>query len=235
VQLTFYGRRFLKCLLLTGMKNRGWAFLFLLTFHCFCCVCFAVLFISIFFSLYDIATQSVVYGCCFLFNIICTHNYNPKLSAQLLLLPFTKFVSKFTCRTQIKFLVISFLGVKQTDYGDITSRKQLRDNLQCKSFRWYLEHIYPESQMPLDYYSLGEVCLSNIAIKILSLFLVFFQIRNKETNQCLDTMGRKAGEKVGIVGCHGMGGNQVRLGFLSIVATLSFVSALSSYHSLVSM
>ena len=37
----------------------------------------------------------------------------------------------------------------------------------------------------------------------------WLQIRNKETNQCVDTMGRKSGEKVGLVGCHGQGGNQV--------------------------
>lgn len=81
-------------------------------------------------------------------------------------------------------------AVKQTDYGDISERLALREKLKCKSFRWYLENIYPESQMPLDYYSLGEV-------------------RNKLTAQCLDSMGRKSGEKVGLVGCHGMGGNQV--------------------------
>ncbi|KAJ8314117.1 hypothetical protein KUTeg_008678 [Tegillarca granosa] len=81
-------------------------------------------------------------------------------------------------------------GVRSTSYGDVTSRKQLRQKLQCNSFRWYLENIYPESQMPLDYYALGE-------------------IRNKETGQCIDSMGRKSGEKVGLVHCHGMGGNQV--------------------------
>ncbi|CAH1790273.1 unnamed protein product [Owenia fusiformis] len=81
-------------------------------------------------------------------------------------------------------------GVKQTEVGDLTQRLDLRKKLECKSFRWYLENIYPESQMPLDYYSLGEV-------------------RNKETNMCLDSMGRKSGEKVGMVPCHNMGGNQV--------------------------
>ncbi|KAF7474181.1 hypothetical protein GHT09_015102 [Marmota monax] len=34
------------------------------------------------------------------------------------------------------------------------------------------------------------------------------KIRNVETNQCLDNMGRKENEKVGIFNCHGMGGNQ---------------------------
>lgn len=81
-------------------------------------------------------------------------------------------------------------GLHQTDFGDISERRNLRERLKCQTFRWYLENIYPESQMPLDYYSLGE-------------------IRNKESGQCLDTMGRKASEKVGMVACHGMGGNQV--------------------------
>lgn len=81
-------------------------------------------------------------------------------------------------------------AVKSTSYGDVTARKEMRERLKCKSFRWYLENVYPESQMPVDYFALGE-------------------IRNKETGHCVDSMGRKSGEKVGLVNCHGMGGNQV--------------------------
>lgn len=46
-----------------------------------------------------------------------------------------------------------------------------------------------------------------------------FQIRNKETHQCLDSMGRKSGEKLGMVGCHNMGGNQVCITQLSPLDT----------------
>ncbi|XP_050299063.1 polypeptide N-acetylgalactosaminyltransferase 5 isoform X3 [Anthonomus grandis grandis] len=81
-------------------------------------------------------------------------------------------------------------GAKNVAVGDISKRLKLRKDLKCKNFRWYLENIYPESQMPLDYYYLGD-------------------IRNLETRNCLDTMGRKSGENLGMTYCHNMGGNQV--------------------------
>ncbi|XP_078537851.1 polypeptide N-acetylgalactosaminyltransferase 13 isoform X2 [Lissotriton helveticus] len=88
------------------------------------------------------------------------------------------------------FFYIISPGVVKVDYGDVSVRKALREKLRCKPFWWYLENIYPDSQIPRRYFSLGE-------------------IRNVETNQCLDNMGRKENEKVGIFNCHGMGGNQV--------------------------
>lgn len=81
-------------------------------------------------------------------------------------------------------------GARNVDIGDLSPRRKLRRELKCKNFRWYLENIYPESQMPLDYFHLGE-------------------IKNDATHNCLDTMGRKSGEQVGLSYCHGLGGNQV--------------------------
>lgn len=44
---------------------------------------------------------------------------------------------------------------------------------------------------------------------VLKYGIIFKQIQNKETQNCLDTMGRKANEPIGSSYCHGLGGNQV--------------------------
>uniref|UniRef100_A0A8L8KSH1 Polypeptide N-acetylgalactosaminyltransferase n=1 Tax=Heligmosomoides polygyrus TaxID=6339 RepID=A0A8L8KSH1_HELPZ len=79
-------------------------------------------------------------------------------------------------------------SARNVDPGDVSGRRQLRANLQCKNFEWYLRNIYPEAPLPYDFISLGS-------------------ISNKESAKCLDTMAKKDGP-VSLQTCHGAGGNQ---------------------------
>ncbi|CAD5118027.1 DgyrCDS6767 [Dimorphilus gyrociliatus] len=79
-------------------------------------------------------------------------------------------------------------SAKFVDFGDVGDRLALKNNLKCKSFKWYLENVYPELEVPdksEDHYG------------------AFRQNLN-----CLDTLSREQGESVGIFGCHNSGGNQ---------------------------
>ncbi|KAL3832576.1 hypothetical protein ACJMK2_024209 [Sinanodonta woodiana] len=77
------------------------------------------------------------------------------------------------------------------DYGDVSDRKALRDNLQCKSFRWYLNNVYPELFIPSESKASGE-------------------IRNKAKPMCLDGSieANNLNRLLISYPCHGYGGNQ---------------------------
>ena len=81
------------------------------------------------------------------------------------------------------------IGNNLGDYGDVSSRKKLREDLQCKSFAWYLENIYPELFLPANAVSRGEI--RNM-----------FGLEHK--NLCLDSAANKASHNkpVGLFPCH---------------------------------
>ncbi|XP_057686619.1 polypeptide N-acetylgalactosaminyltransferase 6 [Corythoichthys intestinalis] len=75
-------------------------------------------------------------------------------------------------------------------YGDISSRLELRDRLQCKNFSWYLDTIYPELFVPKPPEKYGA-------------------IRNGGSKKCLDIGEKnKGGKPLIMYHCHNQGGNQ---------------------------
>ena len=78
---------------------------------------------------------------------------------------------------------------KNVPFGSIQERLELRRELQCKSFSWYLDNVYPDLKVP-DGEGMSRGSL-------------------RQGSQCLDTMGRlTAGGTVSLYTCHGSGGNQ---------------------------
>ncbi|XP_046965496.1 putative polypeptide N-acetylgalactosaminyltransferase 9 isoform X3 [Vanessa cardui] len=84
------------------------------------------------------------------------------------------------------------VGNDKGDFGDISSRKSLRQKLGCKSFEWYLKNIYPELFIPGESVAHGEI--RNVAFE----------------KTCLDSPTRKSDhhKPVGLYPCHRQGGNQ---------------------------
>ncbi|KAG5672040.1 hypothetical protein PVAND_002202 [Polypedilum vanderplanki] len=83
-------------------------------------------------------------------------------------------------------------GADKGNFGDISSRVELRKNLNCKSFKWYLENVYPEQIVPDN---LGEGYIKNIGL---------------DNSPCLDApiIDSQMKTQVAFYGCHNMGGNQ---------------------------
>ncbi|NXL88898.1 GALT9 acetylgalactosaminyltransferase, partial [Alectura lathami] len=77
------------------------------------------------------------------------------------------------------------------DFGDVSERIALRQRLQCRSFKWYLENVYPEMRVYNNTVTYGEVRNS------------------KASGYCLD-QGAEEDDKAILYPCHGMSSQLVR-------------------------
>ncbi|XP_041665904.1 polypeptide N-acetylgalactosaminyltransferase 12 [Cheilinus undulatus] len=86
---------------------------------------------------------------------------------------------------------------KQTDFGDVSERLKLKERLGCKSFKWYLENIYPEIHIPEDRPGMFGM-LKNQGTKDYC-----FDYNPKD-----DHPDKMYGERIILYPCHGLGNSQ---------------------------
>ncbi|CAK8694531.1 unnamed protein product [Clavelina lepadiformis] len=79
-------------------------------------------------------------------------------------------------------------AVRNTDFGDVSERKKLREKLKCHNFKWYLENIHPEQYVPEDRNGFYGMVVSRV-----------------QQSLCFDVFSVKGqGMQLGLHQCHGL-------------------------------
>ncbi|KAL8274920.1 hypothetical protein Esti_001120 [Eimeria stiedai] len=92
----------------------------------------------------------------------------------------------------VEYVLLTTPPVDDEFLGDLTKQRELRRKLNCRSFQWYLENVYPELEAP----SLATAKTGAIA--------------RKDLNACVDTMQKDSG-MLGAFPCHFSHGTQAFL------------------------
>ncbi|KAH9369497.1 hypothetical protein HPB48_019712 [Haemaphysalis longicornis] len=97
-----------------------------------------------------------------------------------------------------EFVYANHPDMKNISYGDVSERKALRKRLNCKSFKWFLDNVYPKKFIPNEQ------------------VFAYGNVKNPETGMCIDSMNHnlEKREPLGIYPCHpenAIGSNQASL------------------------
>lgn len=88
-----------------------------------------------------------------------------------------------------KYFFMSRPDLLKTDPGDLSARKKLRKDLNCSTFKWYLDNVYDKRKFIYD----QDV-------------RAYGWVKNKETDLCIDVLNKHetSGETAGLYTCNEM-------------------------------
>uniref|UniRef100_A0A182M6G8 Polypeptide N-acetylgalactosaminyltransferase n=1 Tax=Anopheles culicifacies TaxID=139723 RepID=A0A182M6G8_9DIPT len=84
----------------------------------------------------------------------------------------------------------TLLAVHKSEPRDLNERRLLRSKLACRSFRWYLQHVFPEQDDPSKAQAMGW-------------------IRNENQSGSLCLTWPMRDRSLALLQCHGLGGQQI--------------------------
>jgi hypothetical protein len=101
-------------------------------------------------------------------------------------------------------------AIRTLNYGDITERKQLRERLKCKSFKWFMETIaydvlekFPPPSKNLVWGEVNDIDRFQSTYELIcsKQNIYRFQCQNSQHSICLNDLGASFGQAIGVATC----------------------------------